>query len=137
MTEKSFVDTNIFLYANDNREPGKRRRARSLLDKLAVKGRSVVSTQVVNEFSANALYKLRYTDRQVLAASRVFERFEFVALLPDHAAHAVEIHAGNSISFWDALLFAAAYSAGCKTLYSEDLNPGQRIAGVKVVDPFA
>jgi predicted nucleic acid-binding protein len=137
MTEKSFVDTNIFLYANDTREPRKARKARRLLERLAREQRSTVSTQVINEFAANSIYKLKYSDAQAIAASRIFERFEFVALEQHHATLAIEIHARHRISFWDGLLFAAALSAGCSLLYTEDLNPGQTIAGVKVVDPFA
>jgi predicted nucleic acid-binding protein len=41
------------------------------------------------------------------------------------------------LSFWDAQILAAAASAGCGILYSEDLNPGQTIMGVKVQNPFA
>ena len=50
---------------------------------------------------------------------------------------ALKIREDHRLNFWDALIIASAASAGCKTLYTEDLNSGQTIAGVKVVDPFA
>jgi predicted nucleic acid-binding protein len=50
---------------------------------------------------------------------------------------AVELHAEHAINFWDALIIAAALSADCSLLYTEDLSHGHTIAGVRIVDPFA
>jgi predicted nucleic acid-binding protein len=51
--------------------------------------------------------------------------------------HATQIQDRHQLSFWDALIIAAAAQGGADTLLSEDLNPGQIIAGVRVVNPFA
>lgn len=50
---------------------------------------------------------------------------------------AIDLHRLNAISFWDALIVRAALDGGCSVLFSEDLHAGQRIEGLRVVNPFA
>jgi len=50
---------------------------------------------------------------------------------------ALRFKARHQTSYWDAAILAAADSAGCSELYSEDLNPGQTYDSVRVVNPFA
>ena len=62
--------------------------------------------------------------------------FEVVQVSPNLIQDAIDCSILNELSFWDALILAAASAAGCSTLYSEDLNAGQTILGVRVQNPF-
>ena len=55
---------------------------------------------------------------------------------PETILRATELSEAAGIDFWDALIVAAAEQSGAETLYSEDLNDGQLIAGVRVVNPL-
>jgi predicted nucleic acid-binding protein len=133
---KVFLDTNILVYAQDQDSPVKRRRSREVIAALAQSGTGVISTQVLQEFYVTVTRKLGVAP---LAAKRVlqtFTIFEIVQTSPDLIERAIDCSVLNTISFWDALIVAAAASSGCAIVYSEDLNPGQTIQGVRVENPM-
>ena len=133
---KVFLDTNILVYAQDQDSPAKRRRSREVIAALAQSGVGVISTQVLQEFYVAVTRKLGVAP---LAAKRVlqtFTIFEIVQTSPDLIERAIDCSVLNTISFWDALIVAAAASSGCAIVYSEDLNPGQTIQGVRVENPL-
>ena len=136
---RAFFDTNVLAYLHDESSPEKRRIARELLSSWFPAGRTVVSTQVLQEFyvvltgklsppvpSGEALEELRKLN---LGAKTV-------VVTPELVFEAVRIHMENDISFWDALIVSAAAYSGCKVIFTEDLNPGQVIEGVRVENPF-
>jgi predicted nucleic acid-binding protein len=136
MSRLAFFDTNVILYADDRSAPAKHKRAASLFaDHLASRS-AVVSLQVIQEYFSAATRKLglspEYAQRKVelLARSRVV-RFE-----PADVVASIELHRLLPLSFWDALIVHAAQLAGASVLYSEDLQPGSKLAGVSVVNPF-
>ena len=134
---RSFFDTNILLYSDDAFDPRKNKIAVDLIARHRANREAVLSIQVLQEYFVNAVSKLKVD--VVLARRRVelFSRFELV--LPDVALllEAIDLQRLHRISFWDATIVQAARAAGCGTLFSEDLNAGQTIAGVKIVNPFA
>ena len=134
---RSFFDTNILLYSDDAFDPRKNEIATDLIARYRTNREAVLSIQVLQEYFVNAVGKLKVD--VVLARRRVelFSRFDLV--LPNVALlmEAIDLQRLNSISFWDAMIVQAAHVAGCATLFSEDLNAGQTIAGVKIVNPFA
>ena len=134
---RSFFDTNILLYSDDGFDSRKNVIATDLIARHRASREAVLSIQVLQEYFVNAVSKLKVD--VVLARRRVelFSRFDLV--LPDVALllSAIDLQRLNSISFWDAMIVQAARVAGCATLFSEDLNAGQTIAGVKIVNPFA
>ena len=134
---RSFFDTNILLYSDDAFDPRKNKIATDLIARYRTNREAVLSIQVLQEYFVNAVGKLKVD--VVLARRRVelFSRFDLV--LPNVALlmEAIDLQRLNSISFWDAMIVQAAHVAGCATLFSEDLNAGQTIAGVKIVNPFA
>jgi len=133
---KVFLDTNILVYAQDQDSPVKRRRSREVIAALAQSGTGVISTQVLQEFYVTVTRKLGVAP---LAAKRVlqtFKIFEIVQASPDLIERAIDCSVLNTISFWDALIVAAAASSGCAIVYSEDLNPDQTIQGVRVENPL-
>lgn len=117
-----FFDTNVVLYLMSG-DPVKADRAEEL---LAVGGS--ISVQVLNEFTAVALRKLGMTwveIREVLAQVRAVCPVEPISLTTHDRAAVVAERYG--LSMYDALIVAAALLAGCKTLYSEDMQHGQAI----------
>lgn len=133
---KVFLDTNIFYYAVDNDDQRKRAIARGLIDRVVRTDEGVASSQVLSEFANNALRKMALPIQEVLALLDGFEDHQVVKADLKLTREAVRLTSAASISFWDALILAAARQAGCTTLYTEDLNHGQTIAGVKIVNPF-
>lgn len=137
MPGKVFLDANILVYAQDNREPVKQQRCRELIAEVANGGLGVISTQVMQEFYVAATRKLGVDPLAARSVLKTFAVFEVVAVTAPLIMDAADCSVLNQLSFWDALILTAAASAGCQTLYSEDLSHGQSIVGVKVINPFA
>ena len=133
---KIFLDANILVYAQDADAPAKRRRSRAVITDLAKTGTGVVSTQVLQEFYVAATRKLGVPPLTAKGIVKTFRMFEIVQTSPDLIDEAIDGSILNTISFWDALILAAAASAGCSIVYSEDFNPGQTIMGVRVQNPL-
>jgi predicted nucleic acid-binding protein len=95
--------------------------------------------QVLNEFANVAHRKRRRTWPEVEAALAVIRaRFPNArSLTEDGHAQAVALARDERVSFYDALIVAAALEAGCETLYSEDLQAGRKFGALTVVNPFA
>lgn len=133
-----FFDTNILVYAIDGSEPVKRRIAENAIRKAIVNRDAAVSIQVLTEFSNIAIRKFGQPPDAVRhQVSTLAQRLVFVEPRVDHLLRAIEIHALCQISIWDALIVAAAEAAGCDTILSEDLNPGQSYCGIRIENPFA
>ena len=64
-------------------------------------------------------------------------QFDVVQVTPTIIRGALDLHQTRSLAFHDAIIVQAAIIAGCNTLYSEDLNTGEVIQGVRIVNPFA
>jgi len=132
----SFIDSNILIYAEASDEPAKQGVALTLLRRLKLDGSGVISTQVLQEFANVALRKLRLNAHHVRLQLQAHQRFEVIQVTPNLIHAALDLHQTRSVSFYDALIVAAAHQAGCDTLYSEDLNTAEIMAGVKAVNPF-
>lgn len=134
---RDFIDTNIVVYANDSRHPGKQKQALTLVADALRSGSGVICTQVLQEYANVALGKLGQRRDVVLRQLALLERLEVVSQAPALVRRAVELHGLYGITFWDAAIVAAAESSGCNRIFSEDLNTGQFYGGVEVVNPFA
>jgi predicted nucleic acid-binding protein len=136
MSDKVFLDANILLYAHDTGAPNKQRRSRDVIANLVDSGEGVISTQVMQEFFVAATRKLGVSPLAAKAVLKTLTVFEIVQVSPSLIHEAIDCAVVNTLSFWDALILAAAASAGCVTMYTEDLNHGQIILGVRVQNPF-
>jgi predicted nucleic acid-binding protein len=136
MSGKVFLDTNILVYAQDARAPKKQKRSREIITTLVEQDAGVVSTQVLQEFYVAATRKLGVDPLAAKAVLKTLSVFEMVQVTPALIDEAVDGSILNRISFWDALVVVSAASSGCGQIYSEDLNPGQRIRGVEMVNPY-
>jgi len=137
MPGRVFLDANIVVYAQDSASPDKQRMCREAIAALAASGDGVISTQVMQEFYVAATRKLGVPPLAAKAVLKTLTVFEIVQVSPTIIQEAIDCSILNQLAFWDSLILAAAASAGCSTVYSEDLNPGQTILGVKVQNPLA
>jgi len=134
-----FLDTNIFVYSFDDRDKRKQQRARSLIVDALSSNDGLISFQVVQEFISVATRKFatpltaqdcgRYLD-EVLAP--MCEVFPSIALYHQ----ALDVHQRWQLSFYDALIVAAALQGDCSVLYTEDLHHGLKIQALTVTNPF-
>ncbi|MEW5981843.1 MAG: PIN domain-containing protein [Acidobacteriota bacterium] len=138
MSGRTFVDTNVLIYAHDTDAGRKREIARALLQDLWVERAGVLSTQVLQEFYVNATRKIRTPLPKPAARSVVHSYSPWcgVGITAEVLAAAFDIEDSASIGFWDALIVASAVRSGADRILSEDLNTGQAIAGVTIVNPF-
>lgn len=134
--DRFFVDTNLLLYALDPLDPGKQRRAQSWLDALWNSGAGGVSWQVLHEFYVNATRKLRSTAAQARSTVKVFMEWQPVDTSPVLIQRAWHWTDTAQLSYWDALIVAAAEKRDCRWLLSEDFQVGQEFGAVTVVNPF-
>jgi len=133
---RSFLDTNVLVYADAADAPAKQARATALIAQHLREGSGVISTQVLHEFVNAALRKLLLPLDLVRERVRLFSRFETVNASPAAIVDALDLHALHQLSFWDALIVQAARQSGCVELLTEDMQAGALIAGVQIVNPF-
>jgi len=133
---KVFLDTNIFVYSLDQSDSHKMNKCRELLKGVALERNGVISTQVLQEFYVASTRKLGTDPLIAKDILRTLERFETVVISPMLIREAVDCSILNHLSFWDALIIVAAESAHCETLWTEDLNHGQIIRGVRIENPL-
>ncbi len=132
-----FVDTNVWVCAVDTADREKQRRALEILAASPEKD-YVISAQVVGEFYATVTGKL---SKAVTASDGrlMVQRMQELPVLPIDMTLVNDAMAGSerwNISYWDALIVAAAASAGCSVLLSEDLAHGTSYGSVRVRNPF-
>ncbi len=134
----AFVDTNILLYAHDRQAGARQAQAAALLTSLWESRTGVLSTQVLQEFFVNVVRKIKPPlaipqAREIVRSYSVWVTHD---TCPAEIVRASEIMELAGFSFWDSLVIAAAEKSGAEILYSEDLQHGQRIAGVLIQNPF-
>ena len=137
MASRSFIDTNVLIYAEARDAPAKQRAALDLLRHLFEDATGVLSTQVLQEYCNVALKKLKLPAHHVRAQLDVFEQYEVMQITPAIIRIGLDLHQTRSLPFFDAMIVASAQTAGCAVLLSEDLNTGEIMAGVRMVNPFA
>jgi predicted nucleic acid-binding protein len=139
MSGKIFLDSNVFIYSVDRREPIKQSIANDLIRGLVVDGEAVISYQVIQEFFNWALGKspIKMTaDEAQHYLATTFRPLQIVRPSTALVSDAIRIHQRYRLSWYDSLIVSAAQQGGCDTLYSEDLQHGQQFGSVTVQDPF-
>ena len=133
-----FVDTNILVYAYDQTAKNKFDRSRQLMEKLWNSGEGVISTQVLEEFYVTVTAKIPNRLKPAEAREIISDLGTWrIAVLEINDVHAgSEIAERYELSFWDGLILAAAHKEEAATLWSEDLNHGQKYGEITVYNPF-
>ena len=136
MSDRSFFDTNVLVYADDKAIPAKQRRAIELVAEHRRAGTGVLSSQVLQEYFVTVTRKLRLDAKIARRKVELLAEFDLVVPDLDDILAAIDLHRLHGFSFWDALVLRAAKESACSILYSEDLQPGRFIDGVQIVNPF-
>jgi predicted nucleic acid-binding protein len=135
---KTFVDTNILLYAYDRSAGDKRNVARRNLERLWASGDGAISTQVLQEFYVNVRRKAENPISATSARSLIADYLAWDPVVIDGTSvlEAIDAERRHRLSFWDALIIVAAQASGAGTILSEDFNHGQKYDSVQVLNPF-
>lgn len=133
-----FVDTNVLLYSFDDTDLDKQRRARDWLSVCWQRRLGRLSTQVLNEFYANARKRFASVISAGDARAEVRRYQLWKPWLIDQATidTAWAAESRYQLNYWDALMVAAAQHLGCTVLLTEDLQHGQRIDSLLILNPF-
>ena len=134
-----FIDSNVFVYLFDETDERKRQVAQSLVNTALVEGSAQISFQVVQE-------TLNVITRKLKVPVRLEDAHQFLDQIlvplwkinPNRVLYqrGLEIRTRYQLGFYDSLIIAASLQAGCKTLFSEDLQHGQQIETLIIQDPF-
>ena len=136
MSDRSFFDTNILVYADDKAVPAKQRRAIELVAEHRRAGTGVLSLQVLQEYFVTVTRKLHVDAKIARRKVELLAEFDLVVPDLDDILAAIDLHRLHGFSFWDALVLRAAKASAGSILDSEDLQPGRVIDGVQLVNPF-
>ena len=138
MSDRIFVDTNILVYAHDLSAGDRYAKAVAVIEGLWEAETGVISTQVLQEFYITATRKIRNPLKPGEAREIIRNYLAWPVQIndPETTIRASEIEEKNSLSYWDALIVAAAFRLQAQKIITEDLNHGQIIEGILIVNPF-
>lgn len=138
MNGKTFVDTNVLIYAHDIDAGLKHEIAKNVIRELWSERTGLLSTQVLQEFYVNVVRKIASPLSRVSARAVIhsYGSWCIETALAD-VLTAFQVEDESQIGFWDALIIASAARGGAARLLSEDLNAGQTVLGVRLENPFA
>ena len=139
MSEAFFLDTNIFVYSVDLSAPRKARIAEELISRSVLTRRGVISYQVIQEFFNVAV--TRFSALMSIADAEQYLNQTFLPLFSVQSSstlyrEALRLHSTARFSWYDSLIVSAALQAKCGILYTEDLQHGQKIGSLQILNPF-
>jgi predicted nucleic acid-binding protein len=139
MSERFFLDTNIFVYSVDQSAPRKATIAEQLISRSLSTRKGVISYQVIQEFFNVALK--RFSALMSIANAEQYLNQTFLPLFSVQSSatlyrEALRLHSTVRFSWYDSLIVSAALQAKCETLYTEDLQHGQKIGSLQILNPF-
>jgi predicted nucleic acid-binding protein len=135
---RSFFDTNVLVCLFDTGAPEKQEKSRILLESETQSGRLVISTQILQEFYVTVTRKLAepLSAKEAEETIRRLSTFPVIRIEVEHILGAVQRSQALGFSFWDALILETALASGSTILYTEDLQHGQIVEGLKIINPF-
>lgn len=136
MTYKAFFDTNVLTYEFERKDLRKRDIARELLREWRLSGRMVLSVQVLQELYVVLTRKMGISGEDAEDIIKSYARLPVINTDSGLVLQGIGISRRYRISFWDALLVAAALRGDCRIIFTEDLSHGMKIEGIEIVNPF-
>lgn len=137
--DKFFIDTNVVVYCFNKNNMNKNNKANMLLKEALKTGFGMISFQVIQEFCNVALKK--FETPMTIEDCKVFVNkflYPICAVFPGINLYdtAFDIKAKTGYSFYDSLILSSAVHCECNVIYTEDMQDGQEIMGVKIINPF-
>jgi predicted nucleic acid-binding protein len=139
MTSNFFLDTNIFVYSFDRSSKAKQKIAESLIRDGLESGLGTISYQVIQEFLNVAQKKFAIpldSDDAKIFVSTTLRPMLKVQSSVELFCSALDFQKRYGFSYYDSLIVCAATVAGCKKLYTEDMQAGFKIGKLEVINPF-
>ena len=133
---RTFLDTNVLVYCDDESEPVKQKKALEVLDEHTRLRTGVVSLQVLQEYFVTATRKLGLDPATARRKVEIFAMRDVAEPKVSDILAAIDLHRFHGFSYWDALVLRMAKQAGCRVLLSEDMQHGRIVDGVEIVNPF-
>jgi predicted nucleic acid-binding protein len=133
---RTFFDTNVLVYTDDQSSPAKQHRSLDLLSQHKAAKSGVLSLQVLQEYFVAVTRKYGVDAETARRKIELFAALDVVEPALSDVFAAIDLHRLRKLSYWDALVLHAAKASGCRISLSEDLQHGQVIDGVRVVNPF-
>jgi predicted nucleic acid-binding protein len=133
---RTFFDTDILAYAEDRTEPAKQRKALDLIKEHRRQRTGVISLQVLHEYVVTVTKKLKLDAGIARNKVEIFSRFSVAEPTVNDILAAIDMHRLHGFSYWDALVLRMARQTGCHILLTEEMQHGQEIDGVRIVNPF-
>jgi predicted nucleic acid-binding protein len=133
-----FLDTNILVYAHDESAGKKYEKAKALVQELWDSKMGCLSVQVLQEFYVTITKKVA-VPLDIDMAAKIIEDLSYWKIYAPEAKdvlNAIDLQRRYQLPFWDAMIVWSAAESGCDIIWSENLNPGQIYAGVKLLNPF-
>lgn len=131
-----FVDTNILIYAIDADAGEKHVRAQGVIEEIWLSKSGVISTQILSELTVNLRKKLHMKWGDIRQIVEPYQSWTVIGIEQKDPLLATKIAEEHGTSYWDALVLRASIKSKCAFLLTEDLNPGQEIEGIKVINPL-
>lgn len=136
MNARTFVDSNVFLYAAEEGDPQKSERSAQWLRHLQRTGSGVASLQVMNEITNVLIKRGGMKPEAIFAIIDGYSFFGTAALNDETVAAARLLHFETGYSWWDCLLLASAVELQCTYFLSEDLQDDRQLRGLTIINPF-
>lgn len=139
MSDRFFLDTNIFVCCFDRGAAQKSARAKRLIREALNSQKGVVSYQVIQEFFNVALK--RFAAPMQASECEQYLGTVFRPLLAVHSSaalfsEALRLHSRSTLSWFDSLIVGSAIQARCDVLFTEDLQHGRRFGSLHIENPF-
>jgi len=139
MNDKTFIDTNILVYAHDYTSKEKQEISQKIIIELWENNSGVVSTQVLQEFYFVLIQKVRkpLTPAKAKGLIQNYISWDVWVNNEESILQTIDLQQKYKLSFWDSLMVNAAVRSNSKKIITEDLNSGQIIEGVVIESPFS
>ena len=133
---RTFFDTNVLIYTDDLSNFLKQKRALEVLNQHKLAKTGVLSLQVLQEYFVTVTRKYGVDPGVARRKVELFAAFDVVEPALSDVLAAIDLHQLRHLSYWDALIVHTAKQSGCLVVFSEDMQHGQVIDGVRIVNPF-
>lgn len=136
MSGRTFVDSNVFLYAIEAGDAQKSALSGDWLRYLLGSGQGVANLQVMNEVTNVLIKRGRMRPETIFSIVDGYALFGATAINFETIAAARLLHFEYGYSWWDCLLLASAIELQCRYFLSEDMQDGHKIRGLTIINPF-